>query len=93
MPHTMGMQAFPLQAWHRRLRAGEVFVQDVADTKAAQRVSALIDEEGQSSPHVQLPLGTQLAEQGRGLGPQRTHALFAPLAEGCDRSIPNSTVG
>jgi hypothetical protein len=81
IPHTMGMEVFPFQAGHGRLRAFEVFGQDVAHPKTAHRLPALIHEDGHSGPQVKPPLGTELAEQGRCLGPQRAQALFAPLAE------------
>lgn len=79
MPHTVRMQSFALSCGHRCLSLLQIFVQNVANPEAGQRLPALIDEQRTRSLRVKLALGTQLAQQGGRLGHSGQNRSLRPL--------------
>jgi hypothetical protein len=83
------MDTFGDERCRNGLRETGVLVQEVTHAKTRERATAVIAKQRLGCSEVDTALGDERSERLNGLGPERTHSLFASLASESDLERPH----
>src|SRR5271157_1623882 len=79
--HSVGMKSLARESGSCGLRSIAVLQEEIAHSKARERLAPVIEEEPVGRPAIDTPLLAEARKHRRGLGPERAESFLATLAE------------